>query len=49
MERLTYRAELGVSIDKNEDCPACSICWDCNIPPRECKYIDDVLKKLAEY
>ena len=49
MERLTYRTELGVSIDKNEDCPTCSICWNCNIPPRECKYIDGVLKKLANY
>lgn len=49
MERLTYRTELGVSIDKNEDCPTCSICWNCDIPPRECKYISDVLKKLAEY
>lgn len=34
---------------KNEDCPSCSICWNCNIPPRECKYIDGVLKKLANY
>lgn len=49
MERLTYRTELGVSIDKNEDCPSCRICWNCNIPPRECKYISDVLKKLADY
>lgn len=49
MERLTYREELGVSMDKNEDCPSCSICWNCNIPPRECKYISDVLKKLADY
>lgn len=49
MERLTYREELGVSIDKNEDCPSCSICWNCNIPPRECKYISNALKKLADY
>lgn len=49
MERLTYRTELGVSIDKNEDCPSCSICWKCNISPRECKYISDALKKLADY
>jgi hypothetical protein len=49
MERLTYRTELGVSIDKNEDCPTCSICWNCDIPPRKCKYISDVLKKLADY
>ena len=49
MERLTYRAELGVSIDKNEDCPTCSICWNCNIPPRKCGYISDALKKLADY
>lgn len=49
MERLTYRTELGVSIDKNEDCPTCSICWDCDIPPRKCVYISDALKKLADY
>lgn len=49
MERLTHRIELGVSIDKNEDCPTCSICWNCDIPPRECRYISDALKKLAEY
>ena len=34
---------------KNEDCPTCSICWNCDIPPRKCKYISDVLKKLADY
>lgn len=49
MERLTYRTELGVSIDKNEDCPTCSIFWDCDIPPRKCNYISDALEKLAEY
>ena len=49
MERLTYRTELGVSIDKNEECPTCSICWNCDIPPRECQYISDVLEKLAKY
>lgn len=49
MERLTYRTELGVSIDKNEDYPTCSACWNCNIPPRKCGYISDALKKLADY
>lgn len=49
MERLTFRTELGVSIDKQEDCPTCSICWDCDIPPRKCLYIKDVLEKLADY
>lgn len=49
MERLTNRTELGVSIDKNEDCPTCSICWNCDIPPRKCNYINDALEKLAEY
>lgn len=49
MERLTYRTELGASIDKNEDCPTCSICWNCDIPPRECQYISDALEKLAKY
>lgn len=49
MERLTYRTELGISIDKNEDCPTCSICWDCDISPRKCNYISDALEKLADY
>lgn len=49
MERLTVKTELGVSIDKNEDCPTCSICWNCDIPPRKCKYISDALEKLADY
>lgn len=49
MERLTYKTELGVSIDKNEDCPTCSICCNCDIPPRKCKYISDALKKLVDY
>lgn len=49
MDRLTYRTELGVSIDKNEDCPTCSICWNCDIPPRKCNYISNALEKLAEY
>lgn len=49
MERLTFRTELGVSIDKEEDCPTCSICCNCDIPPRKCKYISDAVEKLAEY
>lgn len=49
MERLTHRTELGVSMDKNEDCPSCSICWNCDIPPRKCGYISDALKKLVNY
>ena len=49
MERLTYRDELGISIDKNEDCPTCSICWNCDIPPRKCNYLNDSLEKLADY
>lgn len=49
MERLTFRTELGVSIDKEEDCPTCSICCNCDIPPRKCKYISDALEKLADY
>lgn len=49
MERLTYRNELGISIDKNEDCPTCSICWNCDIPPRKCNYLNDALEKLADY
>lgn len=49
MERLTFRTELGVSIDKEEDCPTCSICCNCDILPRKCKYISDALEKLADY
>ena len=49
MDRLTFKTDIGVSIDKNEDCPTCSICWDCNIPPRNCNYINDALEKLAQY
>ena len=49
MDRLTQRTELGVSIDKNEDCPTCSICWNCDIASKDCRYIDDALNKLAEY
>ena len=49
MERLTYRAELGVSIDKNKDCHTYSICWNCGIPPRKCMYISNALEKLADY
>lgn len=49
MERLTERTELGASIDKNGDCPTCSICWNCDIPPRKCQYISDALEKLADY
>lgn len=49
MERLTFRTELGVSIDKEEDCPTCSICCNCDIPPRKCKYISDALEKLVDY
>ena len=49
MERLTYRAELGVSIDKNEDCPTCSICWNCDIKVKDCSYFNDAVEKLADY
>nr|DAG71342.1 MAG TPA: hypothetical protein [Caudoviricetes sp.] len=49
MERLTERTELGASIDKNGDCPTCSICWNCDIPPRKCNYISNALEKLADY
>lgn len=49
MDRLTYRTELGVSLDIHDKCPTCSICWNCNIPVRECGYIYDAIEKLAEY
>lgn len=48
-ERLTFKTELGISIDKNEDCPTMSICWNCDIPPRKCNYFNDAIEKLAEY
>lgn len=48
-DRLTSKTELGISIDKNEDCPTTSICWDCDIPPRRCNYISDAIEKLAKY
>ena len=48
MDRL-YRTELGVSLDIYDKCPTCSICWNCDIPVRECGYIYDALEKLAEY
>lgn len=49
MDRLTFRTDMGVSIDKNEDCPTCSVCWCCDVPPRECNYIGDAFDKLARY
>ena len=48
-ERLTFETELGISIDKNEDCPTMSICWNCDIPPRKCNYFKDAIDKLAKY
>ena len=48
-ERLTFQTDLGVSIDKNEDCPTCSICWACDIKVKDCKYFNDVVEKLAKY
>lgn len=47
--RLTFETELGVSIDKNEDCPTCSACWNCDIKVKDCKYFNDAIKKLAKY
>lgn len=48
-ERLAFETELGISIDKNEDCPTMSICWNCDIPPRRCNYFRDAIDKLAKY
>ena len=48
-ERLTFETELGISIDKNEDCPTMSICWNCDIKVKDCKYFNDVVEKLAKY
>ncbi len=47
--RLTYITELGACLDKDSECPTCSICWNCNIPVKECPYIYDAIEKLAEY
>lgn len=48
-ERLTFETELGISIDKNEDCPTMSICWNCDIKVKDCKYFNDVIEKLANF
>lgn len=48
-KRTAYGRELYKKLQAVGVCPSCSICWNCNIPPRECKYINDVLKKLADY
>lgn len=48
-ERLTFETELGISIDKNEDCPTMSICWNCDIKVKDCKYFNDVIEKLAKF
>ncbi|WP_368302856.1 hypothetical protein [Mediterraneibacter gnavus] len=47
--RLTHRTELGASLDIEDKCPTCSICWNCDIPVKECEYIYDALEKLAKY
>ena len=46
-ERLTIRDELGVSLDKKEDC--IDICWNCSKPVNTCPHISYALDKLAEY
>lgn len=48
-ERLTFETEMGISIEKNEDCPTCSICWNCDIKVKDCKYFNDAVEKLAKY
>lgn len=48
-KRLTFETEIGISIDKNEDCPTCSICWNCDIKVKDCKYFNDAIEKLAKY
>lgn len=49
MDRLTFKTDLGISIDKNEDCPTMSICCNCDIPPSRCNYFIDAIDKLAKY
>ena len=48
-ERLTFKTDVGVSIDKNEDCPTCSICWNCDSKVRDCVYFNDAVERLAMY
>lgn len=48
-KRLTFETEIGMSIERNEDCPTCSICWNCDIKVKDCKYFNDAIEKLAKY
>ena len=49
-DKREHYTEVSCWYDNDcENCPTCSICWNCNIPPRNCWYISDALKKLADY
>lgn len=48
-ERLTFKTDVGISIDKNEDCPTCSICWNCDRKVSDCNYFNDAVERLAMY
>ena len=48
-ERLTFKTDVGISIDKNEDCPTCSICWNCDRKVKDCNYFNDAVERLAMY
>ena len=48
-ERLTFQTDVGISIDKNEDCPTTSICWNCDIKVKDCNYFNDAVERLAMY
>ena len=48
-ERLTFKTDVGISIEKNEDCPTCSICWNCDSKVKDCNYFNDAVERLAMY
>lgn len=47
--RLTFETDVGISIDKYENCPTCSICWNCDRKVRDCVYFNDAVERLAKY
>lgn len=49
MERLTFEENIGLSIDKGNDCPSCYVCWACDKKVRKCPYFKDAIKKLKQY
>ena len=47
-DRLTYKDELGISIDKGY-CPTMSFCFACEMEVRQCPYFADAIQKLFDY